>query len=287
MAENSQAQPQPQPRQDASPVFESDGVYGGFPYKVIGSKVEAFIAGRILRFPNMEAFVAAATRANNTPTETFASGPSARPLRAETKRAAADKGAARPLDPLRDMRDWGAVMGEWLASFLRGAKSVDNATTAGNWETSRKWDWLFGTWSSKIQRRLIGGVLLVIAIWIVLAILSDDKSREGGTGSHTRSGGSSFFHGHITEHDTLGCVKFEDWQELGQLAKNHEVILGSAAVIEKLATQACRILPVGTSVTVSSIEDVGLLSGSVCVRPEGEYQTECLWISMTRMDTDN
>lgn len=274
LAENSQAQPAPH---DPTSVFESDGVYGGIPYKMNGSKIDAIMAGRIVRFPNMEAFLDAANRAKTTPTETLGAGLSGQPLQMGTERPTEVEGGQRALDPLQHTRDWSAAMGRWLASFLR-----DNPTTMGNCETSRKWDWLFGTWSSSYQRRLIGGGLLIICIWIALSIFSNDDTHQGDAGIHTGSSNSSFLHGHISDHDTLGCVKFEDWQELGQLAKNNEAILGSAALIEKVATHACRIFPVGTSVTVDLLGDIGPLSGSLCVRPEGEDQ--CLWISMTRMD---
>jgi hypothetical protein len=269
MAENPEAQPQAQ--HDATSVFESDGVYGGIPYRMSGSKIDAIMVGRMVRFPNMEAFLDAANRANTPPTETLGAGLSGQPLQMQ-----------RALDPLQHARDWSAAIGGWLASFPR-----DNPMGMGNWETSRKWDWLFGTWSSSFQRRLIGGGLLIICIWIILSIFSNESAHQGDTDIHTSSTNSAFLHGHISDHDTLGCVKFEDWQELGQLAKNNEAILGSAALIEKVATHACRILPVGTTITVNSIGDVGLLSGSICVRPEGEYETECLWISMTRMDAGN
>jgi hypothetical protein len=50
------------PQTSGPAVFEPDGVYAGFPYRVLdGDRIDAMMSGTLVRFKSMEQFIAAAT----------------------------------------------------------------------------------------------------------------------------------------------------------------------------------------------------------------------------------
>jgi hypothetical protein len=78
--------------------------------------------------------------------------------------------------------------------------------------------------------------------------------------------------------DALACRDLKDWQTLVGLANDKDEVAFNRLWQDKAMTGDCAVLRAGTHVFV---KDFGFMTGTFCVRPEGEI--ECLWMTQSRV----
>jgi hypothetical protein len=116
---------------------------------------------------------------------------------------------------------------------------------------------------------LVGLIVLVLA----LAIIGGNEKQSGTQSTPTpqQPFPGLYEQGRLSD-SSIGCANFKDWERLAQLARENDKAAFQIFWATKVLSGDCSSMNPGTIVTV---EDTGILSGTLCVRPQGT--TECLW----------